>query len=411
MRALIADLLSREFRVRLARDGQEGLERFREAAPDLVVSDVMMPRMTGTEFCKILKADPVSAAVPFVLVTSKAEREMKIEGLELGAEDYVAKPFHPRELLARVRSLVRLKRLREELALRNDELSASNRELEQAISDLREAEVQLVQSERLAAIGELVAGVAHEVNNPVNFARNALLALREQVHELLDYCAKLGSPPSADAGSLAQWTREIAELRERLGVAELSESVGELVDIVREGLDRTHRLVGDLRDVAARGNAPQGPVDVAACIASTVRLVRSNIEKSGIVLRESVAPELPPVQGDSGALGQVFLNLLKNAAEAIGERGGEIEVSAERAGDELVIRVRDDGPGIPPEVRARLFEPFFTTKAAGKGTGLGLSICRRVAGEHAGTIEVESEVGKGSVFELRLPAQREDSAS
>jgi PleD family two-component response regulator len=134
MRRLLAFLIGREFRVRVASNGRTALEAVRESAPELVVTDVMMPEMSGTDLCRALKEDPATRGIPVMLVTSKAEREMKIEGLELGADDYVTKPFHPRELLARVRSLVRLRQLQGEIAAQNASLEASNAELERTLS-------------------------------------------------------------------------------------------------------------------------------------------------------------------------------------------------------------------------------------------------------------------------------------
>jgi signal transduction histidine kinase len=406
LRRLLAFLLGREFRVRIARNGREALEAVRERAPDLVLTDVMMPEMSGTELCAALKGDPATRAIPLVLLTSKAERQMKIEGLELGADDYVAKPFHPRELLARVRSLVRLRRLQAELARQNEELGRSNAELERAFGELRAAEAQLVQAERLKAVGELAAGVAHEVNNPVNFALNALHALRSHVDEVASLGAKLAERLRPEAQP------NLDELREILGRAELATLVSELVElgeIVAEGLQRTSRLVGDLRDFAKPGDGASAQVDLAAGLRSTVQLVRRSFEAAGVALRVEVPSELASVRGDARALNQLVLNLLKNAVEAV-PRGGNVELRARSAGARVEVEVRDDGPGIPEEVLANLFRPFFTTKRAGQGSGLGLSISRRIAEQHGGSLDATSEPGRGACFRLVLPSAESGTA-
>lgn len=383
MRGLLAMLVGKEFRVRTARNGREALEALRERAPDLLLSDVMMPEMSGIDLCRAVKGDEATRRIPVVLVTSKAEREMKIEGLELGADDYVTKPFHPRELLARVRSLVRVASLQRQLSARNESL-------EQALDDLKQAEVQLVQSERLAAVGELAAGIAHEVNNPVNFALNSARAIEATVKDL--------------RGLIDDWAAG-GEGSDRLG--ELSRDLLELSEIVEDGLVRTSSLVGDLRDFAAPGRAGgRSPgVSLAKGLRSTLQLVKHDLEARGARVEADIPDGLPTLAGDAGGLNQVFLNLLKNAGEALREGGGTIAVSLAQEGDDLVVVVRDDGRGIAPEHRSRLFEPFFSTKEGGEGTGLGLSISGQIVSAHGGCIEVESEPGRGSRFTVRLPIE------
>lgn len=400
MRALLALLIGKEFRVRVARNGREALDSLRERAPDLILSDVMMPEMSGIELCRAVKGDSRTRAVPVVLVTSKAEREMKIEGLELGADDYVTKPFHPRELLARVRSLVRVSSLQKQLALRNESL-------ERALRELKLAEVQLVQSERLAAVGELAAGIAHEVNNPVNFALNAARAMEATVEDLKyvveELAAESGRPPVAVAELDRRSATKSAVAPE--GIAELSDTLTELAGIIAEGLSRTSTLVGNLRDFAAPGRSGErsATVRVEKGLRSTVQLLKHSLDRHGARIDLEIAEDLPTIVGDAGGLNQVFLNLIKNAAEAFGEEGGTIHVSLARDHDRLVVVVADDGPGIPPEHRSVLFEPFFTTKEVGEGTGLGLSISRQIVVAHGGSLEVWSELGRGSRFTVRLP--------
>jgi len=404
MRRLLVHLLGAEFSVRPARNGREALELVRQRVPALVVTDVMMPEMSGTELCEAIKGDAVLAGVPVMLVTSKAEREMKIQGLELGADDYVTKPFHPRELLARARALVRLRLLQEELA-------EQNAALDRALQHLRDTEVQLIQAERLAAVGELAAGVAHEVNNPVNFALNSLRVLEQTVGQVREFAGRLAAIDWRDAAKLPERAAELQRLEGEIGLEEAVATLGELVGIVIEGLERTARLVADLRDFGAPGDRGQQPVDVAQALGSTLAMVGSTLAPSRVQLEREIARDLPVVRGDPSALKQLFLNLLKNAAEALEETGGTVRVRAARPaeGRGVVVSVSDDGPGIEPAQAARIFEPFFTTKAAGRGTGLGLSICRRIAEAHGGTLEVSSTPGAGATFTLRLPAEAQDA--
>ncbi|HZO08479.1 MAG TPA: ATP-binding protein, partial [Myxococcota bacterium] len=180
-------------------------------------------------------------------------------------------------------------------------------------------------------------------------------------------------------------------------------AVTELASIASEGLERTQRLVGDLRDFAAPGGGARSPVDLRRGLASTAQLLGYSLRQARVELRLDLAPDLPSVEGDARALNQVFLNLLKNAVEALEGRGGTIWVSGRREGEGVRVEVRDDGPGIAPEALARVFEPFHTTKSAGRGTGLGLAISRRIASEHGGSLEAGSAAEGGAAFVLRLP--------
>ena len=410
MRRLLAFLIGREFRVRVASNGRAALEAVRESPPELVVTDVMMPELSGTDLCRALKEDPETSGIPVMLVTSKAEREMKIEGLELGADDYVTKPFHPRELLARVRSLVRLRRLQEEIAAQNASLEAANAELERTLSELKAAEVQLVQAERLAAVGELSAGVAHEVNNPLNFARNSLATLRTYVDDLRNVAQRVAELDTSDPSKLSAQLEDLERDKAELGFDELADALNELVGIVNEGLDRTSHLVSDLRDFAAPHRGETHPIDVCSGLRSTVHLLAHKFRESRAEVALELDRETPLVVGDAGALNQVFLNILKNAAEAIEGEGGAIHIAASGEESQVVVRIRDTGPGMDAAVQARLFEPFYSTKAAGEGTGLGLSMSRRIVEERGGRIEVASEPGEGTCVTIRLPAEGTNGA-
>ena len=403
MRRFLAFLIGREFAVELARDGLEGIEKARKHPPDLILTDVMMPELSGTELCRAIKENPELRHIPVVLLTSKSEPEMKIQGLEMGADDYVTKPFHPREIMARIRSLVRLRSLQEDLEVNNRRLSDTNADLANTLNDLKEAESALVQAERLAAVGELAAGIAHEVNNPVNFATNALRALEAYVEDIRSVVRKVQAIDWSDDSVAQEMISDVKELQSDLRFGDIADSLSELVAIVTEGLDRTQRLVSELKNFASPGAGEIGWIDVTRGLQSTIQLIRYVVQERNVAVHRRFRNDLPEIKGDGRALNQVFLNLLKNACDSVGESGGNVWVSTDVADEGVVVRIRDDGSGIAAEDLDQLFEPFFSTKAPGRGTGLGLSISRRIVSEHGGVITVESELGIGSTFVVWLP--------
>jgi signal transduction histidine kinase len=397
MRRLLAFLLRGEFRVRLASNGCEALEAVRAREPELVLTDIMMPEMSGVELCRALKEDPRTSAIPVMLVTSKAERATKVEGLELGADDYVTKPFHPRELLARARSLVRLRVLQRELAARNRALERANLELEGTLRELREAQAQLVHREKMASIGQLVAGIAHEINNPVNFIQGNLFYLEEYVRALAGLLRRYEAlAEQAGLGERARAVREASEVDRMLA------DLDAVLAGCREGVERTTSLVRDLRTFSRLDQPDRVWLDVRAALESSLNLLRGRL--TGIRVERDYG-EIPAVESHAGQLAQVFMNLLANAADALGSQGC-IAVRTRALGAERVaIEIEDDGPGIAPEHLERIFDPFFTTKEVGKGTGLGLSISYGIVARHGGTIAVESRPGRGTRFRVELPVR------
>jgi signal transduction histidine kinase len=400
MRKLMHFLLGREFRVRLAANGREALEAVREREPELVLTDIMMPEMSGVELCRELKGDPATSTIPVVLVTSKAERATKVEGLELGADDYVTKPFHPRELVARVRSLVRLRVLQRELAERNLTLQRVNRNLEGTLSELRDTQAQLVHREKMASIGQLVAGIAHEINNPVNFIQGNLHYLEEYARALTT-----GIERYEEIGAGAGLGDRFEALRDELELARVFDDLQAVFDGCREGVDRTTSLVRDLRTFSRLDKPQRVLLDVHETIDSTLNLLRGRL--TGIEVRCEYG-EIADVESYAGQLAQVFMNLVANAADALGDTG-TVTIRTRAEGERVVVEVEDDGAGIEPEHLERIFDPFFTTKDVGKGTGLGLSVTYGIVTRHGGTITVTSEPGRGTCFRVELPVRMADA--
>ncbi len=282
----------------------------------------------------------------------------------------------------------------------NRDLTREREEQRVLIRKLEEAHNQLLQSEKLASIGQLAAGVAHEINNPIGFVHSNLGSLKQYAADLfglLDEYAAL--EPELSPAARAR----IDAARRRIDLDFLRPDMLELIAESLDGASRVRRIVQDLRDFSRPGETEWQFADLQACLESTLNVVWNEIKYKADVVRDYA--ELPPVECLPGQLNQVFLNLLVNAAQAIPERG-VITLRTRCDGDVVRISVEDDGCGIPPEIRDRIFDPFFTTKPVGKGTGLGLSVTYGIVEKHGGRIELDSAPGRGSRFVVCLPVKR-----
>jgi len=289
-----------------------------------------------------------------------------------------------------------------ELEETNRVLQQRHRRQEALLNELRETQAQLLQSEKMAAIGQLAAGVAHEINTPVGYVYSNLTALRGYVGDLfrlLDAYAELEAilPPES------RQRRALDRLKGQLDLVFLREDAANLVRESLEGATRAKQIVQNLRDFSRIDHQDLVLFDLEAGLDATLNIVRNELKYKAEVVKDYAG--LGPVLCVGAELNQVFLNLLMNAAQAI-ERQGVIRVRTGRAGNSQVwVEVEDTGCGIPPAVLPRIFEPFFTTKPIGKGTGLGLSLSYSIVKKHGGEIEVHSEVGAGSRFRIWLSVE------
>lgn len=287
-----------------------------------------------------------------------------------------------------------------------DRIAQRNRVLRKALVDLRESQTQLVQSEKMASLGQMVAGVAHELNTPLGYVKNNVQLLRELTGPLFELAAAqaeladaLGAA-DADEERLAQALDQAARARERAAPELLAEDLGQLLEDTLYGLEQIGELVVGLKDFARLDRAMSEEVDLNDCIRSTLVIARNNIKDKVEVVTQ--LGELPRIACAPSQINQVLLNLFNNAAQAM-ESFGMIRVRTWAEADAVFVSVQDNGCGMPPEVQKRIFDPFFTTKPVGKGTGLGLSISFKIIQDHGGTIRVASEVGRGTHFLIRLP--------
>ena len=297
----------------------------------------------------------------------------------------------------RSQALIELnRRLEEKVLERTGELEESNRKIEKAFEELKEAHVQLVQSEKMASLGQLVAGIAHEIKNPLNFIYGNTDFLKQYVGEMKMVLQML----EKEANLTPEAARAIEERKKEKGFDFILKDLDELIRNFEEGARRIHEIIGDLRAFSRMDSDELRPVDIHESIELALNLVRHEYRDRIQVHRDY--SELPRIPCHSGKISQVFMNLLTNACQAIPGQG-DIWVRTHRSNGQAVIEVEDNGVGISPEHLNRIFEPFFTTKGVGLGTGLGLSISYGIIQQHQGTIEVESDLNRGTLFTIHLP--------
>lgn len=276
-------------------------------------------------------------------------------------------------------------------------------ELQAANDQIAATQSQLVQSEKMASIGQLAAGVAHEVNNPIGFVRSNLNSLSEYVksyQQLLDLNLKYRMQES-DRESVG---KEITSLEKELDISFINEDVEELIKDSIDGTTRIRDIVQGLKNFSRESEMGKSLCDLNDCIASTLKIVNNELKYKCEIQTELL--ELPSIRANQGQISQVLMNLLINAGHAVGT-DGQIKVGTRKYDDGVCITIEDNGKGIKESDMSKLFDPFFTTKPVGQGTGLGLSISFGIIQDHGGTIDVESEVGVGTVFTIRLPTGSE----
>jgi signal transduction histidine kinase len=395
------------FQVDIAASGRAVLAAIEGANFDVIVADINMPEMSGLELLTALRVRNVET--PVIMLSSVSRTSEVLRAIHQGAFDYVLKdeaiePLrlalmraieHARLIKENARLVGELQRLNAdlearvrdrtgELELANARLLAERGELEATLARLNETQEQLVQMEKMASIGLLTAGIAHEINNPLGF----ILPNFELAESWLD---------AAREGRTHDRVHSLEDLAKLLGEC-------------RRGLDRIARLVRQLRIFSHPGRQDLGPVDVDAVVRSVVALVER--EFSGRVSVTVVSAHDCTARANDDQLRQVLLNLLLNAAQSFNQPAvdARIEVFVERRGEEIAIRVIDNGSGIAPENLRRVFDPFFTTKAVGRGTGLGLAISRDLVKKMDGNITLESQLGRGTSVTIVLRRWSEAAA-
>jgi len=480
---VLFDFLSNSgFRVLVAQNGESAIRKAEYALPDLILLDVMMPGIDGFETCRRLKINQATREIPVIFMTALSGTENKVKGFSLEAVDYLTKPIQHEEALVRINLHLKLKKLTQQLheqnkqlqceieertaaelalrqsqddleiqvQLRTAELCQTNKQLQQEIEErqqieatLRDSEVQLqtkakqlerslqklqqtqaqlVQTEKVSSLGQLVAGIAHEVNNPVGFVSGNLSHAETYVTDLCQHLSLYQQQAPA---------AEIQTHQDAIDLEFLLEDLPHLLSSMRVGIERIRDIMASLRNFSRIDDPKKQPADLHEGIDTTIMILQHRLKATAtrpeIQLTKTYG-ELPLVECYGGQLNQVFMNLLSNAIDALEESFGPnenipestpdfqpeigneflspaIHISTEiLAADRVIIRIQDNGAGIPSEVQKKLFEPFFTTKPMGKGTGLGLSISHEIVVEkHGGNLYCNSMSPKGTEWVIEIP--------
>ncbi len=431
LRLLMQMLAAQNYQLKAAPSGKLALIHAMTSPPDLILLDIMMPEMNGYEVCRRLKAAERTRDIPIIFISAMQEVEDKVRAFKAGGVDYISKPFQAQEVLARVAVHLELRRSQQQLqqerddqaqqlATQNETLERLSREqadlntkLADQLADRQILEAQLIQNDKLAMLGQMLAGIAHEINNPVGFIAGNLRPAQDYVQDLLDLVALYQQ----------EWPQPSPAIIDKITEIDLDyllDDLPKLLDSMRVGTERLRSLSQSLRTFARADTEQKVACDLHESLDGALLILQHRLKAQRDHPATTIVRDygkLPLVPCYPGQLNQVFLNLLANALDALEEAAqnpredrapapGQITIRTEvnAVGDQVTVAIQDNGPGIPLAIQAKIFEHLFTTKAVGQGTGLGLSIAREIVEvKHGGKIACHSAPGAGAEFTLCLP--------
>lgn len=426
---ILLETFKRDFKVIAASSGSQALElAMNKPHPDLILMDVMMPGMDGFEACRVLKEYHELKDIPVIFITALSDAASEIRCFEVGGTDFITKPIIPEVVISRVKNQLELKLMRtkmeelvqqrtEELRIANSELKAEVNKrteaektvrfqleaLEQAYNKLTHMQVTMIAQEKLASIGHLSSGIAHEINNPLSFISCNVGILNNYMKDVLKFVEEIKS--LQDSGTEETVHDNIMALNKKYNLDFVFSDAKAIFEECDEGFERINNIIANLLSYARSDSNTNKAKDINSIVRNTLALATKEIKYIAAVeldLDGKCASLYP-----SGELSQVVLNIVMNAAYAIKSQNreglGNLRITTCIDGNYECIDITDDGPGIPQEIQSRIFEAFFTTKPEGEGTGLGMSIAYDiVVNKLKGKIELYSKPGKTS-FRISLP--------
>ncbi|BAZ47754.1 response regulator receiver signal transduction histidine kinase [Nostoc sp. NIES-4103] len=399
---LLGMLQQSGFKVIVVNSGEAALEKVEMISPSLILLDIMLPNMDGFEICRHLKSVEVTRDIPVIFMTALSQTEDKVKGFNLGAVDYITKPLQKEEILARVNVHLKLRNLNKQLAEKTTELTI-------ALDQLQKSQIQLIQNEKMSTLGQLVAGIAHEINNPIGAISANSIYASTYVNELVEHLRLYQQKATDD---------EIINHAEEIELDFLIEDLTNILTTMREGAMRVKDISESFRIFSRHDNEDKVSFDIHEGLESTLLIIQHRLKAYDKQPKIEVVKDygkLPLITCFPGPLNQVFMNLLVNAVDALRDYHHKylnspkkpqikIKTALNAEGTHAVIHIQDNAMGIPDEIQEKIFGYAFTTKPVGKGTGLGLAIARQIIFEkHGGSLEVNSTAGEGAEFIIYLP--------